>query len=269
MRKIFHLFYISVLLFSCSSDDNESAFKGLPKVVTEYYADDNGNAQSFQQKFIYEGNKLKEMQYVGNPEIKKTFVYQGDLITKIETVRGTELIEKHEYVYENNKLKEHKGANYSSGMAYNESSTVYTHNSDGTIDYVTIMDLHYKSVGKLFLENNQVVKESYTYQFLNSTFPPIPFEVNFVYDQNNNMFKNIVGYSSLLNYKGVIGVNNVLGEYRFSDQTASGGGKVLQANEYNIKYNKEGYPVQVDRYSNENVGGTTLYLNRIWKYTYY
>lgn len=90
------------------------------------------------------------------------------------------------------------------------------------------------------------------------------------YDENVNPHKNILGYNFLLPLKGTIGNNNIKADYTFCKNYKRTNlvAEWLIAKEYNFAYDKKGFPTQMDRYTNESVGGTTLYLDRIFKYTY-
>jgi hypothetical protein len=269
MKKIISCM-LFLFLLGCSSDSDETnnEIKGLPKTLTEFYADSNGNVQSFTRKFIYEGNKLKEIQEENDPTARRIFTYQGDNIVKIEWYRGTELLEKHDIEYNNNNLIKHTEAYFLNGFAYNDGITTYSNPVDRKIDYVKTSSSSMTQKGNIILTNGQVSNEFFSISINNDSQIIGSNTKEFVYDDKNNPYKNIVGYSKLLHLRGIVGLNNVLGEYWVSSSTL-GGTDTQFAKQYNVVYNTQNYPTQIDRYTNENVGGTTLFIDRIFKFTYF
>lgn len=185
MKKLLYLFSASLLvLISCSkgdeSKDTTSENLILPKKI----------AVVFQNESIltYNGNKI--VQSVSGT-YKTVYTYTGDLITKQEKFAGNDIDYKAEYSYENDKLKR----SLIGGQAFKRKK-VYTHNSDGTVDYkyynidVTTgaETLSLGDSGKLTILNGNIVKIEEGTTFVSTI----------EYDSKNNVTKNILGFDKLM-----------------------------------------------------------------------
>lgn len=260
------------LLAGCADNEDvnpvDDNLLGLPQVITELYPD-GSNTGELKGKFTYNGARLLEIYY--NPSQKKVFTYTGDVITKIEHYQNSEVRFEHTYTYSDGKLTKYENNDLLTG---NHDIITYQHQEDGTITYLHVSNLggapNWQKEGILTFENGNLVEDVAEFTFSN-----VSNEYNIIinlieYNDKVNPFKNILGYSSLLNLKGTIGNENIITDYTY---TSSYKNEVQYAEsitgkEYEFTYDKINRTTQIDRFSNEEIGGEILYLDRIFKIEY-
>jgi hypothetical protein len=270
LKSITALTLILTLLASCGDDSSETKENplGLPNTISELYQDGSAVGE-LKGTFKYSGSKLLEIYY--NVSQKKVFTYNGNLITKMEHYQAGELRYEHSYTYENGKLIRYENNDLLTG---DRDLINYTHEPDGTITYLQEFSFNgtptWQKEGILTFENGNLVEDLAEFSFNNVTD-----EFNLVlnvldYDDKPNPYQNVTGYNALLNLKGTIGNQNIISDYTyttsFKDEVQFA--ESLTGKEYEITYDTKGRAIQLDRYSNENIGGNTLYLDRIYKFTY-
>lgn len=238
MKKILCLFgALALVLTSCSSDDENSENLILPKTVTYKYSDAEGDNDK--AVIVYNGNKIVSAGYSASD--KEVYTYTGDLITKIEDFASEGNISStNEFTYENGKLKIDLLTEISGDNTY-ISKTVYTHNNDGTISYVTYSDVNTiddnkTSEGVLTYSNGNLVKKTENYKAGSS------YIKTYEYDTKNSPFKNVLGYNLLIDYDTMATQNNVTKMTNVYSNGESGGSTSVFT--YTYEYNDKEYPVK-------------------------
>jgi hypothetical protein len=271
--KEINFVFLSILFVvaGCSDgtgDPVEANPLGLPKVSSELYQD-GSSVGDLHGKFKYDGNRLLEIYY--NTTQKKVFTYTGDVITKMEHYQAGVIRFEHTYTYQDGKLIEYHNDDKLTG---NADVITYTHNLDGTVSYVHANDFNgtpnWEKVGTLTFVNGNIVEDVAEFSFYNVT-DEYNLLVNVLeYNDKANPYKNILGYSSLLNLKGVMGNENIISDYTYSTSYKNGVqyAEGVTGKEYEFAYDKKNRTIQIDRYSNEDGGGEVLYLDRIYKFEY-
>ena len=241
MKKLLCLFSASLLvLTSCSKDDSSSNYTivVLPNKIVFTGSDGVKNTSTV----TYDGNKI--VQVLGGG-YKSVYSYTGDLITNLKKYYGDNLESETVYTYNNNKLVEIIENNIGE---LTKCKTSYTHNANGTILKETfsidkISNVETKNVGSYKLE--------FTYGNMTQNSYMVGSDVlsttTFFYDDANSPFKNILGFSKLLDDSSAS--NN-----QIKKATASLNGSYITTSSY--KYNDKRYPTEETKtYSYE--GGTS------------
>ncbi|MCC9073542.1 hypothetical protein LNQ49_18350 [Flavobacterium sp. F-65] len=196
MKKVLFLFSaISLVLTSCSSsdDDNGGDNSNVENTIfpkTEKYTSTLSPEENSTVTYAYQGNKIESLTYSGGD--KTTFSYTGNVITKAESFEGGVLKTTTNFTYENNKLKSYIEVPASADSASLKKS--YTYNADGTISTVTVM------IDPTTLVETQESSSVFTLD-ARGNITKVVFNdyINVVeYDTKNNPFKNILGYTLLL-----------------------------------------------------------------------
>lgn len=242
MKKLLYLFSASLLvLISCSKGDEPRDTTSqnliLPKKI----------AVVFQNESIltYNGNKI--VQSVSGT-YKTVYTYTGDLITKQEKFAGNNIDYKEEYSYENDKLKTSLITGSSGGQTFKRKK-VYTHNSDGTVDYkyynidVTTGVETLGDSGKLTILSGNIVKIEEGTTFVSTI----------EYDSKNNATKNILGFDKLMEEE--LSANNIM-----KNTYISNGGTIPSVNTYQYDYDANGYPIEQRIFYDGN--GTAAIITR-------
>jgi hypothetical protein len=267
---LFSSFLCTLILVSCTNDNTEEEANplGLPKTVSELYQD-GSNIGELKGTCTYNENKLVEIYY--NSSQKKVFTYSGDVISKMEYYQAGTLRFEHTYTYENDILVEYKNADFQTGNIH---TIQYMHETNGTVKYNEEFSfngsLSWTKEGTITFANDNIVEDVAEF-----TFVGVEDEFNVIvnvleYDDKPNPYKSILGYSALLNLKGTIGNHNIVSDYSYISSYKNGVqyAESLTGKEYEITYDAANRPIQMDRYSNEDIGGEILYLDRIYKFTY-
>jgi outer membrane lipoprotein-sorting protein len=259
------------LLAACSDEDAnpvDDNLLGLPQVITELYPDDS-NTGELKGKFTYDGARLLEIYY--NATQKKVFTYTGDFITTVEHYQNSVVRFEHNYTYSDGKLTLYENNDLLTG---NNDVVTYTHHEDGTITYLHVSNLggtlNWQKDGILTFENGNLIEDVAEFSFSNVT-DEYNIIINLIeYDNKVNPFKNILGYSSLLNLKGTIGNENIITDYTYTSSYKNEVqyAEAITGKEYEFTYDQKNRTTQIDRFSNEDIGGDILYLDRIFKIEY-
>lgn len=299
MKKIILTLSILVLsVASCSKNDDDiptpenvetptipTDSNILPKKII--YIDEEGESSS---TFSYNDNKLVGGTFSGDLYSLANFVYtyDGDLITKIEWFEEGVLTDKHEFLYEKNKLKtsiyNRNDLDFETGeLKKIVTKREYTHNNDGTIleEYFDFVNGEYVKRDKNILYT--IINGNITKRIENSPHTSSYF---YEYDNKNNPFKNITGYDKIgfsnvddSGYNDVdsfFSMNNIVKktnqfENIIDDQIIPQ--KTIQ--DYVLTYNPNGhlserkqtYDYVID-YSDNNLVPVKTDVNRITKYFY-
>lgn len=259
MKKIVCLFGVLALtLTSCSKDDDNTNGNNifLPKTIQR--TDEAFPVENKISTIVYDGNKIVS---ITNQFTKIEFTYTGNLITKkidynVSGVQPTKNSET-SYAYANGKLQTVS----SSITGIGSNKTEYTYNSDGTIKketYITTSGVEVKlSNSELFtVVNGNLTK-------IVSSGPNTTITDVYNYDTKNNVFKNVLGFSLLLDQQ----ITHSLGQDIYSSvNNIEKSTETINSNpiDYTAKYdyNAKGYPIKKTSY---NQDGT---VKEVFDYTY-
>jgi hypothetical protein len=239
MKKVFILFFISVFILtltSCTSDNDDTVQVKLVQKIIEV----NEDKTSSTLNFTYDVNKISSIE---SDEFLKTFIYTGNLITKIiEVNKITQAQSSFDYNYTNDLLTK---------IISSDNHTLnYIHQADGTVTFEkTTTDTNNNIVvlwrGILSLNTNNNVIEN------NKTLEPSAANVlekedfNFGYDTRSNPLSNIIGFNKLLDHSNMISKNNVtsileINSTRYLDSEEEVSSAFVITKQY--IYDKAGYP---------------------------
>ncbi|MBF6640507.1 hypothetical protein IVB69_03355 [Flavobacterium sp. J49] len=271
MKKLISILsLLTVVLTSCSGSDDSAEqveLLNFPRKTIDYYQDSGNTIGSREGTFNYNDNKLNEIFY--NAAQRKVFTYTGDFITKVEFYEANALRFVENFSYNNGKLVTFDKFDV---LTNRNENTVYTHQTDGTVDYIKL--IYSSSIsnpsetlsGTLFFENGNLVEDVYSHVINNSSTNEINYIDRFYeYDTKINPYKNIKGFSLLIPWINEMNTNNLVLDYSYVDAYMNG---VLFTNyviakEYVLEYDERQFPIRFDYYTNEDLGGNTLYLIRI------
>jgi hypothetical protein len=243
MKKLLYLFSASLLvLTSCSSDDSNSS-EPTPILLKKMSYVSSG--ESYTLDFTYSGNKI--VSNVDSYGDKTTFIYTGDLITKIvDTDDKGDVDYTTEFTYTNGKLTSE--ISLESGDAY-KYKTKYVHNTDGTISFeefrvavATGVEQEYGYIGKYTFKDGNLVKKEKSY-YGSESF------TTYEYDAKNHPIKNVLGFNLLLDDEES-SINNIV------KRTYSNSADIY-TNTY--KYNAEGFPTEQKSFNNGALDGTSTF----------
>ncbi|MDA6069120.1 hypothetical protein NJT12_05760 [Flavobacterium sp. AC] len=194
MKKILCLFSAlsMVLISSCSSDDSTDVASEtlLPKKIVETTVE-NGKSGSLDFTFTYDGNKLKQISL--SDASKFVYTYTGEVITKVEEFKSSELQSTDVYTYEAGKLVSKLTTSAFSSTPPQKLTFVYNANGTVNANYSEII-------------NRQEVKYDTTrlYTFANGNIISTEFidavreKSTSTFDDKKNPFTNITGAKLLL-----------------------------------------------------------------------
>lgn len=226
--------------------------------------------------FTYEGFKIKDASTtrINAGQYKIIYTYTGDLITQEDGYANDVLYFRTEFTYENNKLKTAIFKS-TSGIIFppmNDTKLVYDYISENSVD---INCYSYSNNNwqpsqstakvKVYFSNGNIIKR----ERINSAGSITGF-VDYEYDNNPNIYKNITGFDKLFftnsftnnfnrhfRIQDVSNANNVI----FFKETING--FVAEAERYKYTTNLDGYPNE-----KQHFWSTNQYLVEN-KYTYY
>lgn len=239
MKKILCLFgAVALMLTSCSSDDDKTSTEEnvvlLPKTEKYTYAlnaQDNSTVT-----YAYDGNKITSLTY--NTGEKTVFTYTDNLITKAvytETYEGAPRIFTTTYTYENGKLK--SSFQLGSASSVNKRRT-YTYNANGTISTVTV--LINPTTQAETQDSSSVLTLDANGNIVKAEFNDLTNIIE--YDTKNNPFKNVLGFTSLLDSdifdKDANSVNNM------TKVTEKSGDVIEGTTTYTNTYNSDNYLIK-------------------------
>ena len=250
MKKILFLFgALSLLVTSCSSDDNSSESPvSSDSVLLQKTITTDSDGEKITTIYKYDGNKIVSM--VDGGEFNLYFTYTGNLITKIEyryPDGDIEQINTYSYTADG-KLSTFTRIDPEMDWGNKE---VYKYNADGTVTAVS-----YSGDSK-----SQTLKgETATIKFINGEVSEIITDEDwgshkYTYDTKHNPLKNVIGFDKLAFEDGEAdGVNhNMLTDIDISDDD-------LWKNS-TYTYNKDGYPVKEVDKGTDTPGTTEFFYN--------
>ena len=268
MKKIIYLFsMLTFILTSCSSNDDDSGSATdliLPKTIKFSYPEyPEENTTSV---ITYNGNKIVR---VVDEEMQTDYIYDGNLIVKeivydISDGKNDKTSEK-SYSYTNGKLTATSYVRkFTSEYPFGEyrGRSVYTHQNDGTIkkeSYSTNAntgeEINNNYTETLFFQNGNLIKlvAIDNNSSLSSTRTSI-----YEFDSKNNPFKNVLGYSLLLDEEYCNANNLIKHTYSYSESESK-----VYINETVYEYNANGYPTKQTYYQQDGVT-----VGEIQEYTY-
>jgi hypothetical protein len=225
MKKIITLLIITNLCISCSSsEDSISNSNGfLPKKATW----NDGSVFNY----VYQGNKIDKI--LCNDGTYTDYTYSGDLIVKIEFIDpSTNYIEKHEFEY-NNSLLSHV-REYENNILITKHDLINTNNNirlRTTTRFIGTQSI--TTNNKEYFTNNIQTK----LEVLN-TNGTIKQTYLFTYDNQNYIYKNIIGYNQISNWYEWGGPINNIQKVIFTDSNST------ETTDYIYQYNSNGYPIK-------------------------
>ena len=195
MKKILCLFSALsiVLMSSCSSDDSSTDAGSetlLPKKIVETTVVD-GKSGTIDYTITYDGNKLKQVSL--SDASKYVYTYTGDVITKVEAFKSSELQYTDVYAYEGGKLVS-KITTYAFGSAPTDKLT-FVYNANGTVNanesqIINKLEVKYDTTTLYTFSNGNIVSSEYINgerEKITSTF-----------DDKKSPFTNVTGVKLLL-----------------------------------------------------------------------
>lgn len=260
MKKI--IASLSIVLFtivSCSKDEvaTPEVLGNLP-IRIENISEGDGNSTT---NITYNGNKIAEASNTRNGVLYKTvFTYNGEIIVKEESFKGSVLQNSDEYIYENNKIKTilslENRIDYQTNLPYVEKTKkVYTYITNGTIleEQFKLVDGVYENQNrtKLFTYNStgNLIKseENSRSSYFNGTTNIVTtskYTYTYEYDNKNNPLKNISGLNKI-SFSDTFSVNNVIKETSLYEGTTDGqpnpNPQPARVREYVLSYNANDY----------------------------
>lgn len=237
MKKIISLtFVLSLLFFSCSSNENEdNSNSGI--ILLRKTIETNSQGVAVTTNFNYNGNKI--VNATSNYGVEYKFYYTGDLITKYEIYDNNSLIHTRLYNYNSqNNLISSIELNHDNNQGTN---IVLTYNSNGTITYNMYSGdlITQTSLWGTFtatLSNNEITM--FKDESSNITY-------TYTYDSKNNHFKNILGYEKVKMGIGSGTYVNISGIFQNLTQrraTLQNGNQYIQETNQ-CSYNVNDFPV--------------------------
>lgn len=250
MKKIFFLLSgIALLLSSCSSDDSDAANSDLILVKKAVSVGSNGDS-GISIDYKYSGNKITWIEVGTGQKLK--FYYTGNLITKSERYFSddTNFSAEVTYQYDNEgRLIEEEYRDLFSSIL---ETRVYNYETDGSISLLlysgeigSITEL--RRTGKYFFnDDNEVVTFENTNISTNETTT-----TNYTYDDQNSIFKNVLGWNKLFSSSEGKMHNIVTSTTVSEDQV------VLNEYSNQYEYNSSGYPTSMTT----TIGNSTSTVN--------
>ncbi|MEO5776090.1 MAG: hypothetical protein ABIQ27_04245 [Flavobacterium sp.] len=200
MKKIISLIFLTSLVLNACSSDSDSPFTpendALVKRIT---VTDDG---TFYTDFFYNGKKIvKQIPQSSNP---KYYTYTDDFITRIDTYDsdGMEIVGFETFTYDTSgRLLVYLQNVEPDNPVTFEHKIDFTYNTDNTVSCLwhggfsgIFTDILGAAV--IHLTDNEISSVDIT-PYSDGTDPGEPYTVLYNYDNNNNPFKNIIGFSQL------------------------------------------------------------------------
>ncbi|MGC4039664.1 MAG: hypothetical protein QM710_02405 [Flavobacterium sp.] len=179
MKKIILcLGIVAISLTSCSSSDSSSDGSNdvlVKKIVYTSITDDYTETV----QFTYNGNKIVRGTYTdGTIDV---YTYEGDLITKIETIENDEVVYTETFSYDSSgRLTQYIADE--SGFVEQET---FTYNSNGTVTST----IDGGSSRTLYIQNDEVIK------IVEAGAGGRIYD--YAYDSKNSPFRNVTGYEKI------------------------------------------------------------------------
>jgi hypothetical protein len=265
MKKFILIFILTILSFvSCSkSEDVVQIANQTPSntnaliLCNKYITTNTVSGLVTTTNVTYNGNKIVETNTGTNKQI---FTYNGDLITKVETFNSNVVSRITDYVY-NSDGKLVSTLKFTTGNP-NKSKVVYTYNTNGTINFIESSINISTSVetvgnsGMLTVLNSNIIKKESQTPVLNGNSSG--FILIYEYDNKNRPFKNVTGFSKLLDLTDN-GQNNLTK----TTSTSSNNGVTNPSSSITLvsfTYNSDNYPTETKGFFNGAQEFTTQYF---------
>ncbi|RZJ49452.1 MAG: hypothetical protein EOO44_18235 [Flavobacterium sp.] len=249
MKKIISLFIVlSLLLTSCSSDDAPQDTPVDSVILVKKTVQTGLDGKIYTSEFSYDGRKIVKQLKKENDQYTETinYYYTGDLITKYEITKGSDIIYSTDITYEGNKLKtlfSKRKTDVPDLILYIKIN--YTYNADGTVSIVqkdVDPDTQKETnpiFGELTYSNGNVVKEIY-----DITYYDITTNVALEYDTKNSPYKNILGVKYLLNIGDFGYSENNNTKFTIVDTNKPSGFRIYTTT---FTYNENNFPIESKR----------------------
>ena len=222
MKIIYAAFAFLLILAGCSTDSDVPTGVLLRKLVQ------TTNDDQHVANYHYDGNRLDYI--VMNDDDVLDYTYSGDLISEIsrENMEGEEL-QRTIFYYEDGLLVKSHLMQFWTDF---EMIVQYAYNPDGTVNFTSTStswdgSMQAGNPGKHFFDSQGSLIKTEQYG------PGGTLVTEYQYDQQKNPYRNIAGYSRLMDFFG--GMHNV---------TSISG---MVATTYQYNYNSAGYPVSGTR----------------------
>lgn len=264
MKKIILLFSLTILSFvSCTKSEDTPLAIPTPSnpiasvLCKKYITTNTVSGLVTTTNITYSGNKIAEINTGTN---KQVFTYSGDLITKRETFNSNVLSRITDYTYNSDGILV-STLKFTTGNP-NKSKVAYTHNTNGTINFIESSINISTSVetignsGMLTVLNSNIIKKESQTPVLNGNSSG--FILLFEYDNKNQPFKNVIGFSKLLDLPDN-GQNNLIK----TTSNSSNNGVTNPSSSItiaNFTYNSDNYPTETIGFFNGAQESTTQYF---------
>jgi len=248
-KNLFYFLAASFVVFaSCSKDDDSISEEKLLLPKKEIYTNASYPQENSTVSYVYDGNKIVSLTYDNGD--KTNFTYTGNFITSAvytESYGGRTYSTTTTFTYENNRLKSYL-------EVYSDSSSsrkkIYTYNENGTISTKTVL-INPETQEESNYENSLFTLDSKG-NIVKAEFNGYTNTIE--YDTKNSPFKNVLGYSLLLDSdifdKEINSSNNVL--------------KVIEKTREVI----EGTTIFVNTYNSDNYLIKSVNGSESFEYTY-
>lgn len=266
MNKLKYLVVALLLVItSCSQNGTSEPIKENKKPLLKSI-DEINPSSGLSTTFTYDGFKIKDATTIGINvgQFKIKYTYTDDLITQEDGYINDILFVSNEYTYENNKLKTVIFKNTNSATIFppiNDTKLIYNYISDNLvdIDHYSYSNNNWEPnhyITKIYLSGDNIIKRE-------NVIPDgtIISTINYEYDNNPNIYKNITGFNKLFFNNSF--TNNF--NRHFNIQDISNANNVIHYESERYKYNTnlDGYPIEKLLYYS-----SSQYLTEK-KYTYY
>lgn len=249
MKNLLHILLISSLFIGCSSNDDDEVTPEdtTPILLTkENYLAANGTIEGT-MNYTYNGDKIVKME-TSDGEEKVEFTYNGDEISKSIEYVDNQIHEINEFFYTNGKLTSQKVTEsyapipYSFTINYNYVNDNYVkftrvtgYSVSSTTGVVTYSSTNYEA----FLSNgnlNKIISQSTSSG--TSTY-------TYTYDDKNNRYKNIRGYTKALLFDSIDGENGLNNLTKRSRSQILNGTNNLSGESNIYIYNSNNFPTKI------------------------
>jgi hypothetical protein len=268
MNKLKYLIGALLLVIaSCSQNGTPDPIKEINKPLLKSI-DEVNPSSGLSTTFTYDGFKIKDATTIGINvgQFKINYIYNGDLIAQEDGYINDILYVSNEYIYENNKLKTVIFKNTNSGTIFppiNDTKLIYNYISDNLvdIDHYSYSNNNwepsqYITKTKIYLSGDNIIKR----EKLKSDGTIIS-TLNYEYDNNPNIYKNITGFNKLF-FKDSF-TNNFNRHFNIQDISNANNVTHYESERYKYNTNVNGYPIEKLLYYS-----SSQYLIEK-KYTYY
>jgi hypothetical protein len=255
MKKIIFLFGVTYfIMISCSESDSKSTTNILPKSVIT--TTEPGN-QTTITNYSYSGTKYETVSTASNS--KSVYIYNGDILSRVEIKLNDLTTSYTDYVYENGDLKSKTLYNINaSNIAIKSRLTQYTYTGNDVLEEKT----DYSSTGTPTInltktvstyDDNNLIKNVTTTVFDNDNNTVVTEE--YLYDTKPNYYINATGQPSRI----IKSKNNVviINSKRVIKTSGVFENPVTTQNTYQYTYNASGYVTEFKTFISGTLSLTT------------